>query len=81
MDALYHEQVLLSFQLIYCTVFSVNSSQNTAAVNALQQQLLLAQQLQILTNSPFGDSPLFRNSLVVSKWFSCSYFYIISENV
>ena len=53
------------------TVFSPlqsNSNQNTA-LNALQlqqQQQLLEQQLLILSNSPFGDSPLFRNSLVVS---------------
>ncbi|XP_067040500.1 nuclear pore complex protein Nup98-Nup96-like isoform X1 [Acropora muricata] len=41
----------------------LGSNQNTAAVNALQQQLL-EQQLQFLANSPFGDSPLFRNSLM-----------------
>lgn len=45
---------------------ALGSNQNTAALNALQQQQqqLLEQQLQILSNSPFGDSPLFRNSLV-----------------
>ena len=53
--------------LFYC------SAQNTA-LNTLQlqqQQQLLEQQLKILANSPFGDSPLFRNSLVVSGYPAC----------
>ncbi|XP_078371007.1 nuclear pore complex protein Nup98-Nup96-like isoform X3 [Oculina patagonica] len=45
---------------------ALGGNQNTA-LNALQQQQqqqLLEQQLLILSNSPFGDSPLFRNSLL-----------------
>ncbi|KAK2556110.1 Nuclear pore complex protein Nup98-Nup96 [Acropora cervicornis] len=50
-------------QTVGLGIGGLGSNQNTAAVNALQQQLL-EQQLQFLANSPFGDSPLFRNSLV-----------------
>jgi len=34
-------------------------------VAAHQQQVQLEQQLQVLANSPFGDSPLFRTSVEV----------------
>lgn len=40
------------------------SNQNAALV--AQQQQELQRQVLALTSSPFGDSPLFRNSLLVS---------------
>ena len=48
--------------------FPRSSNQNTAltTLQQQQQQKVLEQQLLILSNSPFGDSPLFRNSLLVN---------------
>jgi len=60
--------MMMMIMIILCRLCVFCSTQNTA-LNTLQQQQqqqLLEQQLQILANSPFGDSPLFRNSLVVS---------------
>ena len=36
-------------------------------LTAQQQQAQLQQQLEVLANSPFGDSPLFRSAVSVSK--------------
>ena len=60
--------IITKYVFILFSPLRSNSNQNTA-LNALQlqqQQQLLEQQLLVLANSPFGDSPLFRNSLVVS---------------
>ncbi|XP_027054850.1 nuclear pore complex protein Nup98-Nup96-like isoform X1 [Pocillopora damicornis] len=45
---------------------ALGGNQNTAltTLQQQQQQKVLEQQLLILSNSPFGDSPLFRNSLL-----------------
>lgn len=57
------------FFLSYCsnqnTTLSTIQQQQQQQLQQQQQQLLLQNQLQILANSPFGDSPLFRNSLAV----------------
>ena len=47
---------MIPFSLYY-------SNQNALALAQQQEQLKLQQQVLALTSSPFGDSPLFRNSL------------------
>ena len=44
-------------------------------LTAQQQHAQLQQQIQLLQSSPFGDSPLFRNSVNVSCDRNCVYTY------
>ena len=67
---LIHIKQLLVYMHVWLSFdcFPRSSNQNTAltTLQQQQQQKVLEQQLLILSNSPFGDSPLFRNSLLVN---------------
>lgn len=67
---LIHIKQLLVYMHVWLSFdcFPHSSNQNTAltTLQQQQQQKVLEQQLLILSNSPFGDSPLFRNSLLVN---------------
>ena len=63
------------------TAGSLGIDQGTLA--ALKQQQMIQQQLKAIANTPFGDSPLFRNlpvSFLLYRYFCflCSTYKIIS---